>query len=101
MTREVRPEIRQGHDALREAISICGSRAELARRINVHVPCTDARIGQWFRLGMAVPPRFAPFIAHAVQDRVSVAQLCPQFAHGWALLRKQLATGHKRERKQA
>ncbi|MEX3950598.1 hypothetical protein AB4Y45_25495 [Paraburkholderia sp. EG287A] len=92
-------KIAQGHAALLEAIDLCGSMGELARRVNQYVPCTNGRIDQWLRRGVAVPPAVAPFIAHAVNDQVSVYRLCPEYARGWALLHKQLTAANRRRRK--
>ena len=100
MAQELNPDVHHGLAALEEAIALCGSRAELARRVSQLTPCTAARIEQWIRRGVGAPPAFAPFIAHAVDDRVSVLRLCPEFAHGWALLRRQLNIAH-RERKRS
>ncbi|MGF6792740.1 hypothetical protein [Paraburkholderia sp. 35.1] len=99
MARVWQPKIPQGHAALREAIDLCGSKAELARRVARFVPCTASRMEQWLRLGMPVPPAFAPFIAQAVDNRVSVLRLCPEYERGWALLSEQLPAIERERRK--
>ncbi|WP_322092789.1 YdaS family helix-turn-helix protein [Paraburkholderia bannensis] len=96
MSREIDPDVVSGHQALHEAIAMCGSRAELARRISRHVPCSAARIDQWIRRGQAIPPDVAPFIVDAVFGKITLQSLCPGYAAGWRLLREQLATAHPR-----
>ncbi|MFP4891252.1 hypothetical protein [Paraburkholderia sp. EG304] len=90
MQRVWNAKIPRGHIALLEAAEICGSISELARRVNRYKPCSGSRITKWLDRGMPVPPAFAPFIAHVVENRVSVHRLCPEYEQGWSLLRQQL-----------
>ncbi|WP_233866716.1 hypothetical protein [Paraburkholderia adhaesiva] len=93
------PGIPLGHVALLDAIDLCGSIGELARRVNEYVPCNTARIDRWLRNGTAVPPLIAPFIAEAVGNRVTVLRLCPEYAQGWRRLDRQLAAERRMRRK--
>ncbi|CAB3758491.1 hypothetical protein [Paraburkholderia humisilvae] len=79
--------------ALNTAIALCGgSRRELARRIaetgyrGVRAPISSQRIDNWINRDGAVPIEVAPFVAAAVDGKVSVYDLCPGY-EGWQVLR--------------
>ncbi|MFP3549722.1 hypothetical protein SB861_03270 [Paraburkholderia sp. SIMBA_049] len=94
MPRKDTPALR----ALNTAIAICGgSRRELARRIaetgyrGVRAPISPQRIDNWINRDGAVPIEVAPFVAAAVDGKVSVYDLCPGY-EGWRVLRALLLT---------
>lgn len=72
--------------ALQTAIKLAGSRRELARRIACYTPCSAGRLDMWFHRGTPIPVEIAPFVALAVDGKVSVFDLCPGYRQGWFAL---------------
>lgn len=60
--------------ALRRAIAVCGSQAELARRMNVHAQA----IAYYLRAG--VPPHRVAAVVEATKGIVTAAELRPDLA---------------------
>jgi len=92
------------HRALQTAIDLCGgSRRELARRIaetgyrGVRAPISPQRIDNWINRKTAapVPIEVAPFVAAAVEGKVSVFDLCPHYQEGWLLIAELLKAGEQ------
>lgn len=103
MPRKDTPALR----ALQTAIDLCGgSRRELARRVceigypgvraGVNRPLfTTERIDKWFSRDGAVPIEVAPFVAAAVDGKVSVFDLCPHYEDGWRLIAQLFRAGQQ------
>jgi len=100
MARKDNPALR----ALQTAIDLCGgSRRELARRISgtgyrgLRAPISPQRIDNWINRDGAVPIEAAPFVAAAVEGKVSVFDLCPEYEDGWRLIAELLNASEEEE----
>jgi DNA-binding transcriptional regulator YdaS (Cro superfamily) len=79
-----------GRPALERAIARAGSNMELARIIGV----SNSSITNWLTNSF-VPLDHVPAIVDSAKDwRVTPYTLRPDFAHGWAMLERQLAACH-------
>lgn len=74
-------------EALDLAIAVCGSRAELARRIGI----SEQRVYQWYARKGGVSLECAPFVVAACNGEVSVLDLRPDYKEFFLLVGTQLA----------